>query len=208
MACAAFFMWFYFARHGPLSLLCSLNGTQVCYLIFVQCEKEYHVGCLRAGGRCDLKVSVGKSCHLTMFWWLLFLYEAQSLQELPKDKWFCCNDCETIHCALRDLVLKGSETISSSESMNVNRKLLDKGLSPLADNEVHWHILSGKCRRLEHLPLLSKAVSIFRVSIWLRIVTLLSISIFLVCLKEQRVRDRNWWLLCVILVHLHATICA
>ncbi|KAJ8426530.1 hypothetical protein Cgig2_022537 [Carnegiea gigantea] len=106
-------------------------------IICDQCEKEYHVGCLRVGGRCDLK-------------------------ELPKDKWFCCNDCERIHCALRDLVLKGSETISSSESMNISRKLLDKGLSSLADNELNWHILSGKCRRHEHLPLLSKAVSIFR----------------------------------------------
>lgn len=106
-------------------------------IICDQCEKEYHVGCLRVGGRCDLK-------------------------ELPKDKWFCCNDCEGIHCALRDLVLKGSETISSSESMNISRKLLDKGLSSLADNEINWHILSGKCRRREHLPLLSKAVSIFR----------------------------------------------
>lgn len=106
-------------------------------IICDQCEKEYHVGCLRADGRCDLK-------------------------ELPKGKWFCCDDCEKIHVTLRDLVLKGSEMISSSESMKIVRKLLDKGLSPLADNDVRWHILSGKCRRREHLPLLSKAVSIFR----------------------------------------------
>lgn len=106
-------------------------------IICDQCEKEYHVGCLREGGRCDLK-------------------------ELPKEKWFCCDDCDRIHVALRDLVFKGSEMISSSESIKLSRKLLEKGLHEVINNDVHWRILSGKCRRREHLPLLSKAVSIFR----------------------------------------------
>lgn len=106
-------------------------------IICDQCEKEYHVGCLRNDGRCDLK-------------------------ELPKDKWFCCNDCDKIYVALRDLVVRGSEMIPSPESININRKLLVKGLSEVTDNDLQWRILSGKCRRPEHLPLLSKAVSIFR----------------------------------------------
>ncbi|KAL2933948.1 Increased DNA methylation 1 [Bienertia sinuspersici] len=106
-------------------------------IICDQCEKEYHVGCLRDGGRCDLK-------------------------ELPKDKWFCCNDCDRIYAALRDLVVRGSELIPSCESIKINRKLLGKGFSEVAGNDIQWRLLSGKCRRPEHLPLLSKAVSIFR----------------------------------------------
>ncbi|KMT06191.1 hypothetical protein BVRB_7g162630 isoform A [Beta vulgaris subsp. vulgaris] len=106
-------------------------------IICDQCEKEYHVGCLRGDGRCDLK-------------------------ELPKDKWFCCNDCDRIYVALRALVIRGSEMISCSESMKLNRKLLVRGLSEVADNGIEWRILSGKCRLSEHLPWLSKAVSIFR----------------------------------------------
>ncbi|XP_021716694.1 uncharacterized protein LOC110684560 isoform X2 [Chenopodium quinoa] len=106
-------------------------------IICDQCEKEYHVGCLRGDGRCDLK-------------------------ELPKDKWFCCNDCDKIYVALRDLVVRGSDLIPSLELIKINMKLLEKGLSEFADNDIQWRILSGKCRRPEHLPLLSTAVSIFR----------------------------------------------
>uniref|UniRef100_A0A803N5V8 PHD-type domain-containing protein n=1 Tax=Chenopodium quinoa TaxID=63459 RepID=A0A803N5V8_CHEQI len=106
-------------------------------IICDQCEKEYHVGCLRGDGRCDLK-------------------------ELPKDKWFCCNDCDKIYAALRDLVVRGSGLIPSLELIKINRKLLEKGLSEVANNDIQWRILSGKCRRPEHLPSLSTAVSIFR----------------------------------------------
>lgn len=55
--------------------------------------------------------------------------------------------------------------IPCSESMKLNRKLLVRGLSEVADNDIEWRILSGKCRLSEHLPWLSKAVSIFRVRI-------------------------------------------
>ncbi|XP_057534183.1 uncharacterized protein LOC130812654 isoform X1 [Amaranthus tricolor] len=106
-------------------------------IICDQCEKEYHVGCLRKDGRCDLK-------------------------ELPKDKWFCCNDCDRIFVTLSNLVVRGSDDIPSSESIKINRKLLEKGLSEVSDVDIQWRILSGKCRHDEHLPLLSKAISIFR----------------------------------------------
>ncbi|GJX55164.1 zinc finger, PHD-type containing protein [Tanacetum coccineum] len=44
-----------------------------------QCEKEYHVGCLRESRRCDLKT-------------------------LPPDKWFCCDHCDMIHGAIQGVV--------------------------------------------------------------------------------------------------------
>ncbi|CAH9088971.1 unnamed protein product [Cuscuta epithymum] len=102
-----------------------------------QCEKEYHVGCLRKIGLCDLK-------------------------ELPTDKWFCCNECNTIYLALQSCVAKGSEVIQPSVSAALTKKHVEKGLSDGDSNDIQWRILSGKSRYAEHLPLLSKAAAIFR----------------------------------------------
>ncbi|GFZ02301.1 acyl-CoA N-acyltransferase with RING/FYVE/PHD-type zinc finger domain-containing protein [Actinidia rufa] len=102
-----------------------------------QCEREYHVGCLRDSGLCDLK-------------------------ELPKDKWFCCNDCNRIHVALQNLVLVGAEMIPASVSNKINRKHAEKGFTVEDANYVQWQVLSGKSRYPGHLPLLSRAAAIFR----------------------------------------------
>ncbi|XVE61845.1 hypothetical protein DITRI_Ditri06bG0071600 [Diplodiscus trichospermus] len=103
-----------------------------------QCEKEFHVGCLRDSGLCDLK-------------------------EIPKDKWFCCDDCNRIHGALRSSVSNGAQIIPPSFSNIIRTKHLEKGLFVDADIDcVQWQILSGKSRYPEHLPLLSRATAIFR----------------------------------------------
>ncbi|XP_049400388.1 uncharacterized protein LOC125864429 isoform X3 [Solanum stenotomum] len=102
-----------------------------------QCEKEYHVGCLRESGRCDLK-------------------------ELPKDKWFCCNDCNKIYVVLQNCVLKGAEVIPTPAASAVTKKQVQKCLMDTATDDIQWRILSGKSRFPEHLPLLSSAAVIFR----------------------------------------------
>uniref|UniRef100_A0A9I9CW33 PHD-type domain-containing protein n=1 Tax=Cucumis melo TaxID=3656 RepID=A0A9I9CW33_CUCME len=107
-------------------------------LLCDQCEREFHVGCLRDSGLCDLK-------------------------ELPKDKWFCCDECSNIHVALQNTVLNGAQTIPDSLSDLIIRKHVGKGL--LVDgalNDVRWQILSGKSRYPEDLPFLSRATAIFR----------------------------------------------
>ncbi|CDP06643.1 unnamed protein product [Coffea canephora] len=106
-------------------------------LLCDQCEKEYHVGCLRERGLCDLK-------------------------ELPRDKWFCCNDCNMIYTALQNFVLNGAEAVPSSMFAKINKKHEEKGLASVTANDVQWRILSGKSRYPEHLPLLSRAAAIFR----------------------------------------------
>ncbi|XP_071907828.1 uncharacterized protein [Coffea arabica] len=106
-------------------------------LLCDQCEKEYHVGCLRERGLCDLK-------------------------ELPRDKWFCCNDCNMIYTALQNFVLNGAEAVPSSVFAKINKKHEEKGLATVTANDVQWRILSGKSRYPEHLPLLSRAAAIFR----------------------------------------------
>ncbi|XP_021772465.1 increased DNA methylation 1-like [Chenopodium quinoa] len=106
-------------------------------IICDQCEKEYHVGCLRGDGRCDLK-------------------------EIPKDKWFCCHDCDRISVALSECVARGSQVILSSETSKINRKVVNKHSHEGADNEVRWRLLGGKSCPPEHQPLLSKAVYLIR----------------------------------------------
>ncbi|KAE8727272.1 arginine biosynthesis bifunctional protein ArgJ [Hibiscus syriacus] len=101
-----------------------------------QCEKEFHVGCLRDSGLCDLK-------------------------EIPKDKWFCCDDCNRIHGDLQSSVSSGVQIIPTSFSNIIRKKNLEKELYiDGAEDCVEWRIL--KSRYPEHLPLLSSAAAIFR----------------------------------------------
>lgn len=107
-------------------------------IICDQCEKEYHVGCLRDIGLCEL-------------------------EELPKDKWFCCDDCNRIYVALQNSVSAGADIIPAFLSELLTRKHVEKGLCTYGiTNDIQWRILSGKSRYPEHLPLLSRAAAIFR----------------------------------------------
>ncbi|PQP96857.1 uncharacterized protein Pyn_28486 [Prunus yedoensis var. nudiflora] len=107
-------------------------------IICDQCEKEFHVGCLRNSGLCDLK-------------------------ELPKDKWFCCDDCTKIHAALQNLVYNGAERIPAPLSDTIIRKHADRGIFiDGVTDDVQWRVFSGKSRYPEHLPFLSRAAAIFR----------------------------------------------
>ncbi|CAL5207132.1 unnamed protein product [Lathyrus oleraceus] len=107
-------------------------------IICDQCEKEYHVGCLRNIGLCEL-------------------------EELPKEKWFCCDDCSRIYVALQTSVSAGADTIPTRLSELIIRKHKERGLCTYGFmNDIQWRILSGKSRYPEHLPLLSRAAAIFR----------------------------------------------
>eukprot|EP00258_Populus_trichocarpa_P047777 XP_024463796.1 uncharacterized protein LOC112328603 [Populus trichocarpa] len=93
-------------------------------------KKEFHVGCLRESGLCDL-------------------------EEIPEDNWFCCQDCNNIYVALRNSVSTGVQKIPASLLNIINRKHVEKGL--LVDEaayDVQWQILTGKSRSREDLSLL------------------------------------------------------
>ncbi|CAA0375261.1 unnamed protein product [Arabidopsis thaliana] len=102
-----------------------------------QCEKEYHVGCLRENGFCDLK-------------------------EIPQEKWFCCSNCSRIHTAVQNSVSCGPQTLPTPLLDMICRKDREKGIFTDIGDTVEWRILSGKSRYPEHLPLLSRAAVIFR----------------------------------------------
>ncbi|KAI3846700.1 hypothetical protein MKW92_001778 [Papaver armeniacum] len=105
-------------------------------IICDQCQKEYHVGCLK-----DHKMA--------------------DLQELPKGDWFCCTDCNRIHTALQKLIVRGSERLPDSLLVVVKEKLEEKGLNIDGDLDVRWRLLSGKTTSPDSRALLSKALAIF-----------------------------------------------
>lgn len=89
------------------------------------------------------------------------------LQELPKDKWFCCDDCNRIFETLQNLVFKEAEPVPAPLSDPIIRKHADRGIFiDGVTDDVQWRVFSGKSRCPEHLPFLSSAAAIFRVSIW------------------------------------------
>ncbi|XP_068637073.1 uncharacterized protein [Aristolochia californica] len=104
-------------------------------LLCDQCEREFHVGCLRNHGFCDLK-------------------------ELPKEKWFCSADCTRIHTELANRLTDGAETISAS--CITERKLEERILNNEAGDCLNWQFLSGKFGSSDQRTLLSKAAAIFR----------------------------------------------
>ncbi|KAI4300368.1 hypothetical protein L6164_033756 [Bauhinia variegata] len=101
-----------------------------------QCEKEYHVGCLR-----DHKMAY--------------------LKELPEGNWFCCPDCTRIHSTLQNLLVRGAEKLPDSLLDVLKKKQAEKGLESMNDIDVRWRVLNGKIASPETRPLLSAAVSIF-----------------------------------------------
>ncbi|PHT37800.1 hypothetical protein CQW23_21373 [Capsicum baccatum] len=101
-----------------------------------QCEKEYHVGCLKKRKIADLK-------------------------ELPKGKWFCSVDCKRIYSALQNSLTSGEEKLSQSCLGAVRMKLKQKRMDFVGDLDVRWRLLSGKITSRETRVLLAEAVSIF-----------------------------------------------
>ncbi|KAL1813247.1 hypothetical protein ACET3Z_023312 [Daucus carota] len=101
-----------------------------------QCEREYHVGCLKKNKMADLK-------------------------ELPSGEWFCCSDCNRIHSALQNLLVSGAEKLTDS-LLDVTRKQhIDKGLECVTNFDVKWRLLSAKISSRENKLLLSEACAIF-----------------------------------------------
>ncbi|TKY67145.1 Increased DNA methylation 1 [Spatholobus suberectus] len=106
-------------------------------IICDQCEKEYHVGCLRD-------------------------HNMQNLEELPEGKWFCCSDCDQLHTALVNLVARGKENLPDSLLSLIRKKYADKGLETGADLDIKWRVLNWKLAESDETrQLLSKAVAIF-----------------------------------------------
>ncbi|KAJ6904533.1 hypothetical protein NC652_022525 [Populus alba x Populus x berolinensis] len=84
-------------------------------IICDQCEKEFHVGCLKEHQLQDLKAI----CVLIT-----------QNQELPTGKWFCCTGCERIHSALQKLKKHEESASESGGGGDIRWRLLSKKTDP------------------------------------------------------------------------------
>ncbi|XP_076916351.1 uncharacterized protein LOC143576031 isoform X2 [Bidens hawaiensis] len=103
-----------------------------------QCEKEYHIGCLREHNMADLKA-------------------------LPKGKWFCCTDCERINSVLQTLINREPETLPGNMLTLLKEKQKNNTENPETDfsSEMKFVVLSGKNATRETRKLLAQTVDIF-----------------------------------------------
>lgn len=105
-------------------------------LLCDQCEKEFHVGCLKKHKMADLR-------------------------ELPKGKWFCCMDCSRINSVLQNLLVQEAEKLPEFHLNAIKKKYAENGLETISDIDVRWRLLSGKAATPETRLLLSQTVAIF-----------------------------------------------
>uniref|UniRef100_A0A0D3GBQ7 PHD-type domain-containing protein n=1 Tax=Oryza barthii TaxID=65489 RepID=A0A0D3GBQ7_9ORYZ len=104
-----------------------------------QCEKEYHVGCLRSQWQVDLK-------------------------ELPEGEWFCCNSCSEIRSSLDKIISDGALILAESDIDIIRKKHEMKGLSMDTNTDLRWRLLAGRKASEDGDLLLSAAVPIIHQS--------------------------------------------
>lgn len=92
-------------------------------------------------------------------------------QELPKGKWLCCADCKRINLALQKLVDRGEEKLPETSLDVIKKKHEESGSDNAVDFDVRWRVLRGKKVDASDgtRALLSKAVSIFHVGIFVSV---------------------------------------
>lgn len=106
--------------------------------------------------------------RITFFFFNVQMLTILIYQELPKGKWFCCTDCDKIHSALENLVVQGEQKLPDSLLNAIRMKHEEKGSDSEANFDIRWRVLNWKLVSSdESRQLLSKAVSIFHVSICL-----------------------------------------
>lgn len=104
-----------------------------------QCEKEYHVGCLRSQWQIDLK-------------------------ELPEGEWFCCSSCSEIRSSLDKIISDGAQLLSQSDVDIIRKKHETRGLSMDTNTDLRWRLLAGRIATEDGNLLLSAAVPIIHQS--------------------------------------------
>ena len=84
---------------------------------------------------------------------------------MPRGKWFCCTECNRIHSTLQKLLITGAEKLPDAQLDIIKKKHEEKSLDTTIGFDVRWRLISGKIASPESRVLLSKAVSIFHVSL-------------------------------------------
>lgn len=149
----------------------------------LQCEKEYHIGCLKDHNMQNIEVPNIRFSFLFFFSLLYTVVDTCFFyQKLPEGNWYCCSDCDQIHTALQNLVACGEEHLSDSLLSLIKKKHEKKGLETESGLDIKWRVLNWKMIASEEIrPLLSQAVAIFHVSILLSL-----------CLNILSIDNNSW----------------
>ncbi|KAK4408447.1 hypothetical protein Sango_0425700 [Sesamum angolense] len=115
---------------------CKKGFSARTIIICDQCEKEYHVGCLKEHNIDDLK-------------------------ELPEADWFCCTPCKNINSALQKLIGDGEQRLPEALSDVVKMKSEGQDLHKNPELGIRWRLLHGKKATEDSRVWLSGAVNIF-----------------------------------------------
>ncbi|KAK6144314.1 hypothetical protein DH2020_021134 [Rehmannia glutinosa] len=110
------------------------NGRTV--IICDQCEKEYHVGCLKE-------------------------QEIDDLKALPEGEWFCCQQCSNVNSSLQKLIADGEQKLPEALSNILKKKSDAQGPQQNPEPVIRWRLLSGKKSAEDTRVWLSGAVAIF-----------------------------------------------
>ncbi|KAK6138126.1 hypothetical protein DH2020_028126 [Rehmannia glutinosa] len=110
------------------------NGRTV--IICDQCEKEYHVGCLKE-------------------------QEIDDLKALPEGEWFCCQQCSNVNSSLQKLIADGEQKLPEALSNILKKKSDAQGPQQNPEPVIRWRLLSGKKSSEDTRVWLSGAVAIF-----------------------------------------------
>ncbi|KAL0436938.1 UNVERIFIED_CONTAM: Increased DNA methylation 1 [Sesamum radiatum] len=113
-----------------------LGFTARTIIICDQCEKEYHVGCLKEKNIVDLKA-------------------------LPEGDWFCGRPCSNIHAALQKLIGDGEQKLPEALSDVLKIKCEGQSLQKNPELGIRWRLLRGKNATKDTRAWLSGAVNIF-----------------------------------------------
>ncbi|PIM99977.1 Histone acetyltransferase [Handroanthus impetiginosus] len=105
-------------------------------IICDQCEKEYHVGCLKEQNIDDLKA-------------------------LPEHEWFCSTQCRNINSALQKLIENGEQRLPEALTEILKKKCEGQDPQKNPDLDIRWRLLSGKKTSEDTRVWLSGAVTIF-----------------------------------------------
>ncbi|KAL3696574.1 hypothetical protein R1sor_010650 [Riccia sorocarpa] len=103
-------------------------------LLCDQCEREFHVGCLKEHGLANLT-------------------------ELPEGEWFCGKDCQHIHGILHLLVVNGLEPLAGSIVSKVIEPKNDDGSQE--PSRFSWQLLHGRRGDPQNGKTLTEAAAIF-----------------------------------------------
>ncbi|XP_041991516.1 uncharacterized protein LOC121742447 [Salvia splendens] len=105
-------------------------------MICDQCEREYHVKCLRE-------------------------QEIDDLKALPETEWFCSKGCSSIHYILQKMIGDGDQTLPEAVLNVLEKKGDGQSSEENPKLDVRWRLLRGKVSSEDTRVWLSGAVTIF-----------------------------------------------